>query len=98
MFPWSFLRSRECGGNRSRVIQHHLHLESLKDTIIEFENEERSWWNAALSPERPRDVKMRADLIRQCHVEIRKQSKHNNKKRKRNVEHGDQVYDEVVID
>ena len=103
MFPWNFLRVREENGYPSNhaKISKHLYKEGLKDTIIELENAERIWWNAALSPQRPRAVQQRAELIRLCHSEVTLQSKSNNaenKKRPRDDAASLLVYDEIIID
>ena len=103
MFPWNFLRLREENGHprNHAKISKHLYKEGLKDTIIELENNERIWWNAALSPERPAAVKRTAELIRQCQNEVTLQSKSNNaesKKRPRDDAASLLVYDEIIID
>ena len=98
MFPWSLLRLREENGHprNHAKISKNLYSEGLKDTIIELENNERIWWNAALSPQRPRAVQKRAQLIRLCQDVVTLQSKSNNAENKKRPR--DDVYDEIVID
>ena len=103
MFPWKMLRAREQHSGRSKhraILAQNMYDEGLKDVNIELENNERMWWNAVLTPERPRAVQRRALLIRQCQLEIdiqRKKSNIGSKKRPRD-DAEPLVYDEIVID